>query len=155
MTSNCLKIIRKRKAVGSSSKEKVAGRVTVTLLMHCPYLVSHRAAALYCVGVFLDSLSFKELRDGLPSSVTRACDCRVTLDTYDPLVANCRTQPKNSDLEYVQAPECQEWKTYGLNVQKSCIHWKLILLSELVKGLHCNVIKGWNLFLLMISLPLL
>lgn len=122
MTSNCLKIIRKRKAAGSSSKEEVADELTVTLLMHSSYLVSCRAAFLYCFGVFLDSLSFKELRDGLPSSVTRACDCRVTLDTYVPLMANCRTQPKYSDPEYMQAPECQEWKTYGHNVQKSCIH---------------------------------
>lgn len=134
MPSNCLKIIRKRKAVGSGSKEKVADRVTVTLLMYCPCLVSHQAAS-YCFSVFLDSLSFKEQRDGLPSSITCACDCRVTLDTCVPLMASCRTQPKNSDLEYVQASECQEWKTYGHNMQKSCIHCKFIL-SELVKGLQ-------------------
>lgn len=117
-----MKIIRKRKAVDSSSKEKVADRVTVSLVVHCPYSVSHRVAFLYCFGAFLDSLSFIELRDGLARSVTCACDCRVTLDMNVPLMANCRAQPKNSDLEYVQAPECWDWKTYGCDVQKGFIH---------------------------------
>lgn len=150
MTSNCLKIIRKRKAVGSSSKEKVAGRVTVTLLMHCPYLVSHQDAALYCFGVILDSLSFMELRDGLRSSVTRACDGRVTLDTYVPLMANGRTQPQNSDLLYMQAPECQEWKSLWTQCAEEL--YSLAVNSSFCKRLA--VIKDWNLLLLMISLPL-
>ena len=54
-------MVRERKALGSCSKKEAADRVTVTILIHCRYLMSHQAAFLYCFGVFLDSLSLKEL----------------------------------------------------------------------------------------------
>lgn len=80
-----------------------------------------------------------------PSSL-HACDHVVTVDVSVSLPANCRIQPRNS--EYGQAPECREWKTYRQCAQEL---YSLKVNSSSRTCRRLVVIKGWNLFLLLIS----
>lgn len=127
-----------RKAVDSNSKEKEA----VTLLMHCPYLVSHQATFLYCFVSFWILLHSGSWGMVYPSPLNTPVQggCEYRSHWWQTAESSERI------LEYVQASECQKWKTTGHNVQKSCIPWTLIL-SGLVKA---TVTKGWNLILLII-----